>query len=89
MFSSRKKKGKKGKAVGLEDFDVLALVGKGAYGSVYRVKDSHGKIFAMKVLRKEEVVQHEYVKHVNTEREILAELSSAPFFTGKKNVDEA
>ena len=83
MFSS-KKKGKKGKLVELEDFELLTLVGRGAFGKVYRVKEkATGKIYAMKVMQKTEIIEREYVRHVNREREILAELTSEHYFTGR------
>jgi serum/glucocorticoid-regulated kinase 2 len=37
------------KTLGLEDFIMLNIIGKGAFGKVYRVKKKDtGKIFAMK-----------------------------------------
>jgi len=40
--------------VGLEDFETLKVIGKGAFGKVQTVmKNSNGKIFAMKSIRKE------------------------------------
>jgi len=83
MFSKKKHKGKKGKLVSLEDFEILSLVGKGNFGKVYRVKEiKTGKIYAMKVMRKQDIIEQDYVKHVNRERDILAELGSSSFFTG-------
>ena len=78
MFSSRKK----GKLVGLNDFEVLSLVGKGAFGKVWRVKEKDtGKIFAMKVMSKSDIVEHDFVSHTNVEREIMSDLSGQPFIT--------
>lgn len=40
--------------VGLDDFDVLNLIGKGAYGQVFQVKKKDsGKVYAMKMISKE------------------------------------
>mmetsp|Transcript_13647 Transcript_13647/g.17182 ORF Transcript_13647/g.17182 Transcript_13647/m.17182 type:complete len:435 (-) Transcript_13647:64-1368(-) len=58
--------------VSLEDFDILRLVGKGAYGKVHQVrKKDTGKIFAMKVMRKEMLIQTNNVSYTMTERNIL------------------
>eukprot|EP00339_Tiarina_fusa_P014516 CAMPEP_0117022890 /NCGR_PEP_ID=MMETSP0472-20121206/17140_1 /TAXON_ID=693140 ORGANISM="Tiarina fusus, Strain LIS" /NCGR_SAMPLE_ID=MMETSP0472 /ASSEMBLY_ACC=CAM_ASM_000603 /LENGTH=424 /DNA_ID=CAMNT_0004728851 /DNA_START=124 /DNA_END=1398 /DNA_ORIENTATION=+ len=58
--------------VSLEDFDILRLVGKGAYGKVHQVrKKDTGQIFAMKVMRKEMLIQTNNVSYTMTERNIL------------------
>ncbi|KAJ3054602.1 serine/threonine protein kinase psk1 [Rhizophlyctis rosea] len=51
--------------VGLKDFDLLSVIGKGAYGKVFLVKrkgvvgeNGEEKLFAMKVLRKATLVVH-------------------------------
>lgn len=41
----------------LDDFELLKTVGKGSFGAVYQVKlKTNGKIYAMKVLSKENVI---------------------------------
>lgn len=58
--------------VSLEDFEILKLVGKGAYGKVHQVrKKDTGKIYAMKVLRKENLIKTNNVSYTITERNIL------------------
>jgi len=58
--------------VALEDFEILALVGKGAYGKVHQVcKKNTGEIFAMKVMRKESLIKTNNVSYTITERNIL------------------
>ncbi|KAA8492388.1 Serine/threonine-protein kinase nrc-2 [Porphyridium purpureum] len=56
-----------------KSFKKLKLLGKGAVGKVYLVllKDTQ-RLYAMKVLTKEEMVRRNRVKRVMTEREILA-----------------
>ena len=55
------------------DFDLLTIIGRGAFGEVRIVKErSSGNIFAMKKLRKSEMVKRGQVEHVRAERNILA-----------------
>jgi protein kinase A len=43
--------------------------------------DDEGKVFALKVLRKADVVRLKQVDHVRHERAILAEVAGHPFIT--------
>ncbi len=55
------------------DFEKLKLLGRGDVGKVYLVRlKNTGKLFAMKVLKKKDMIQRNKVKRVLTEREILA-----------------
>lgn len=55
------------------DFTKIMLLGKGAVGKVYLVKHNEtGKLYAMKVLSKEEMIARNKVSGVLTEREILS-----------------
>ncbi|KAF8522106.1 cAMP dependent protein kinase [Hysterangium stoloniferum] len=65
--------------VRLTDFDVVETLGTGTFGRVLLVKSRNStsplnpiKFFAMKVLRKSEVVRLRQVEHVNSERYILS-----------------
>jgi serine/threonine protein kinase len=59
--------------VGLDDFESLFLVGKGAFGKVWKVrKKDNGKTYAMKILKKREVLEQNLVEHTNLERDIMA-----------------
>eukprot|EP00090_Calanus_glacialis_P016050 TRINITY_DN2516_c0_g1_i1.p1 TRINITY_DN2516_c0_g1~~TRINITY_DN2516_c0_g1_i1.p1 ORF type:complete len:552 (-),score=137.37 TRINITY_DN2516_c0_g1_i1:1215-2870(-) len=61
--------------LGVEDFDPLKVIGKGAFGEVRLVqKIDTGHIYAMKVLRKSEMVEKEQVAHVRAERDVLVEV---------------
>lgn len=59
--------------IGPHHFTRLKLLGRGGIGQVFlvRLKDTD-KLYAMKVLTKEEMIQRNKVKRVMTEREILA-----------------
>eukprot|EP00163_Fabomonas_tropica_P001530 TRINITY_DN1113_c0_g2_i1.p1 TRINITY_DN1113_c0_g2~~TRINITY_DN1113_c0_g2_i1.p1 ORF type:complete len:468 (+),score=111.79 TRINITY_DN1113_c0_g2_i1:334-1737(+) len=62
--------------VGCADFELLRLVGKGSYGKVFQVrKKNTSEIYAMKVLRKAEVIRkRKGTEHTKTERSILEEV---------------
>ena len=60
------------------DFDLLRVVGKGAFGKVMLVrKKAHqdkGRIFAMKVLKKSVIAAKGQTEHTRSERSILCEI---------------
>lgn len=61
--------------LGIDDFEPLKVIGKGAFGEVRLVqKVDTGHVYAMKVLRKAEMVEKEQVAHVRAERDILVEV---------------
>ncbi|KAG1687564.1 hypothetical protein DVH05_004761 [Phytophthora capsici] len=62
-------------SMSVNDFDLLSVVGKGAYGKVFLAKKKHGKnagrVYAMKVLRKQDVFKKKQVEHTKSEQRIL------------------
>ena len=68
--------------IGVNDFEVLKVVGKGAFGKVYQVKKkgSTDEIYAMKVIRKDKMIEKNHVDYINLEREILSKVDH-PFIT--------
>ena len=55
-----------------DDFELLQVVGKGSFGKVFQVrKKDTGKIYAMKVLKKEQLLKRKQVAHTQTERRVL------------------
>jgi len=71
--------GTKQDTLSLNDFEMMALVGRGAFGKVIQVKKkSNGKIFAMKVLSKKDVKSTNQVAATQTERRVL-EVVHHPF----------
>jgi len=64
--------------LGLDDFRTVKVIGKGAFGEVRLVqKTDTGKIYAMKTLKKEEMLKKDQLAHVRAERDVLAESNSA------------
>lgn len=60
--------------LGVEDFEPLRVIGKGAFGEVRLVqKRDTGHIYAMKILHKVDMLEKEQVAHVRAERDILVE----------------
>ncbi|XAR66049.1 Non-specific serine/threonine protein kinase [Bertholletia excelsa] len=61
--------------VGLEDFEVLKVVGIGAFGKVYQVRMRRSsEIFAMKVMRKDKIIQKHQAEYMKAERDILTQI---------------
>ena len=60
--------------LGVDDFDPLKVIGRGAFGEVRLVqKRDTGHVYAMKILRKSAMVEKEQVAHVRAERDVLVE----------------
>eukprot|EP01113_Clastostelium_recurvatum_P005614 TRINITY_DN1250_c0_g1_i1.p1 TRINITY_DN1250_c0_g1~~TRINITY_DN1250_c0_g1_i1.p1 ORF type:complete len:537 (+),score=124.19 TRINITY_DN1250_c0_g1_i1:150-1760(+) len=56
-----------------KDFVTIRIIGRGAFGEVHLVRrKSNDHIYAMKKLRKSEMLKKEQVAHVRAERDILA-----------------
>eukprot|EP01084_Bolivina_argentea_P235365 396072_1 len=67
------------KKLTINDFTFLKVVGKGSFGKVMQVrKNDDGKIYALKVLKKKELVKRKQVVHTQTERRVLAGIDN-PF----------
>lgn len=68
--------------IGPGDFEILRVVGKGAFGKVFQVrkKGGHGEdskgdgLYAMKVMRKETIIKKNHVDYMKAERDILAKV---------------
>lgn len=64
------------KAIGLKDFDLLNVIGKGSFGKVLQVrKKDTGRIYAMKVLNKKNIIDNNELEHTKTEKNILQKLA--------------
>ncbi|KAF4663101.1 hypothetical protein FOL47_005900 [Perkinsus chesapeaki] len=65
--------------VSLADFILIKVIGKGSYGKVMLVRyKKDNNVYAMKMLRKENVMKRNQVEHTRTERNVL-ETVSHPF----------
>ncbi|KAE8586211.1 hypothetical protein XENTR_v10021594 [Xenopus tropicalis] len=70
--------------VGLENFELLKVLGTGAYGKVFLVRKisghDSGKLYAMKVLKKATIIQKaKTAEHTRTERQVLEHIRQSPF----------
>jgi len=70
--------------VGMKDFDLLKVLGTGAYGKVFLVRKirgpDRGQLYAMKVLKKANIVQKKKTtEHTKTERQVLETIRQSPF----------
>ncbi|POM69000.1 AGC protein Kinase [Phytophthora palmivora] len=74
-----------GHMVTMQDFEILKMLGKGSFGKVYMAREraTDGKIYAMKVLRKSELVKRNQVGHTMMERKIMSSIDH-PFIVGLK-----
>lgn len=70
--------------VGMENFELLKVLGTGAYGKVFLVRKTSGhdcgQLYAMKVLKKAAIVQKaKTAEHTRTERQVLEQIRESPF----------
>lgn len=63
----------KRKKMSVNDFETLTIIGRGAFGEVRvcRKKDDK-KIYAMKIMKKSEMLKKNQVQHIRAERDVLA-----------------
>ncbi|KAM3383251.1 serine/threonine-protein kinase 38-like [Capsicum galapagoense] len=63
--------------ISVDDFELLTIIGRGAFGEVRLCRDKvSGNIYAMKKLKKSEMLSRGQVEHVRAERNLLAEVAS-------------
>ena len=71
-------------AVKLEDFDIISQLGRGTFGRVYLAELSqHGKkkLYAIKAIRKDVLLEYEQVQSTMLEKDIMFE-ADHPFLVG-------
>ena len=60
----------------LENFKILKLLGRGGFGKVVLCqKDADKKLYAMKILRKKDIVESDQVEHTKSEKAILTHVN--------------
>ena len=70
-----------------EDFDLIKTLGTGTFARVWLAKIANrkqgdtNKVFALKILRKVDVIRLKQVEHVRNERNVLAAVAGHPFIT--------
>ncbi|KAL3828257.1 hypothetical protein ACJIZ3_017059 [Penstemon smallii] len=63
--------------MGADDFEPLTMIGKGAFGEVRVCREKSTRhVYAMKKLKKSEMLRRGQVEHVKAERNLLAEVDS-------------
>eukprot|EP01065_Artemidia_motanka_P049873 TRINITY_DN83_c0_g1_i3.p1 TRINITY_DN83_c0_g1~~TRINITY_DN83_c0_g1_i3.p1 ORF type:complete len:482 (+),score=180.10 TRINITY_DN83_c0_g1_i3:75-1448(+) len=65
-----------GKKVCLDDFEAIAVVGKGSFGKVKKVrKRDTGEIFALKAMQKEVIMRENLTEHTKAEKNLLSRIN--------------
>jgi tRNA A-37 threonylcarbamoyl transferase component Bud32 len=73
ILKREQREDEEGQIVSLDDFELLAVLGRGGFGKVMQVKHkTTGKVYAMKILKKTELRRRKQVERTQTERSILA-----------------
>ncbi|XP_075663857.1 uncharacterized protein LOC142633499 [Castanea sativa] len=63
--------------MGVDDFELLTIIGRGAFGEVRLCREKATRhVYAMKKLKKSEMLRRGQVEHVKAERNLLAEVDS-------------
>ncbi|KAF3794351.1 Serine/threonine-protein kinase AtPK2/AtPK19 [Nymphaea thermarum] len=61
--------------IGLEDFEIMKVVGQGAFAKVFQVrKKGTSEIYAMKVMRKDKILEKNHADYMKAERDILTKI---------------
>jgi len=60
----------------LDDFIILQTIGVGSFGRVHLARlKANGEYYALKVMRKEDIIQYKQVEHILNEKHILEEIN--------------
>ena len=70
-------------SMGLTDFDMIRVIGRGSYAKVLLVElKATRRVYAMKVIKKELVTDDEDIDWVQTEKHVFETASNHPFLVG-------
>jgi len=73
-----------GQSLSVDDFELITVIGKGSFGKVMQVrKRDTGRIYALKTIRKQHIVNRNEITHTLAERLVLAQVNS-PFIVPLK-----
>ncbi|KAJ7961064.1 Serine/threonine-protein kinase [Quillaja saponaria] len=62
-------------SLNIDNFEILKVVGKGAFAKVYQVRrKGTSEIYAMKVMRKDKIVEKNHAEYMKAERDILTKI---------------
>ncbi|KAF2139177.1 uncharacterized protein K452DRAFT_290277 [Aplosporella prunicola CBS 121167] len=84
---TKKRVGHSAKYLRCEDFELVKTLGTGTFARVWLARlanpreGDRDKVFALKILRKVDVVRLKQVEHVRNERNVLAAVAGHPFIT--------
>ncbi|KAH7390264.1 camp-dependent protein kinase A [Cadophora sp. MPI-SDFR-AT-0126] len=79
--------GRSSRGLNVHDFNLIRTLGTGTFARVWLVslanpaEEDRDKVYALKVLRKVDVIKLKQVDHVNHERSVLADVAGHPFIT--------
>ena len=69
----------------LEKFTTVSVIGQGSYAKVLLVRFADDqKLYAMKVIKKEALLQRKQEDFIRTEKEVLVKMNRSPFLVGFK-----
>ena len=75
-----KQKNKQRKKIDFKKFKVISLLGIGGFGTVFKVRHIlTDKVYAMKVMNKNYIIEKKYLHYVVSEFEIMKKLAGFPF----------
>ena len=61
--------------IGVDDFELLKVVGQGAFGKVFQVKrNGTSEIYAMKVMRKDRIMEKNHAEYIKADRDIMTRI---------------
>ncbi len=73
-----------GQSLTIDDFELITVIGKGSFGKVMQVrKRDTSRIYALKTIRKQYIVQRGEITHTLAERLVLARVNN-PFIVPLK-----
>lgn len=76
----------KNQDVSLKDFQIKSVIGRGSFGKVFLVqKVQDGKVYAMKSLRKDVILDYDQIESTLLEKDILLK-ADHPFLVGMEYV---